>query len=172
MGAQLTGAAVPPEVEHTLVWTRLPIFHPDLVAERVSARIAQDGIWGFTGETSPPPSPSTLPLSLPSLAEWGVTMSSLVRSSKGTEEEEEMVRQAGREVDAFVRNRWPEQEWETAWFVNPPVGVLLCGAGYTTQLLPRWNLLAVDPTCLSAFALQRLQSVPGLAHFHVFARRK
>jgi len=64
-------------------------------------------------------------------------MDSLVRSEKGDEDDEEMVQRAGAEVDEFVRRRWNEEEWETAWFVNPP----------------------------------RLQSVPGLAHIHVFARQ-
>ncbi|KAG5634462.1 hypothetical protein H0H81_001871 [Sphagnurus paluster] len=104
----------------------------------ITKRIDQDGLCGFTGNTSPPPSPSTLPACLPALAAWGVTMEKLVRSEKGSEEEEEMVRRAGEEVHEFVRTRWNEERWETAWFVNPP----------------------------------RLQSVPGLAHIHVFARQK
>jgi len=113
---------VPPEVEHTLIWTKVPIYHPSLVAESVKARIDQDGLWGFTGTLSPPPSPSTLPSCLPALAEWGVTVDSLIRSAPGTEEEDALVRRAGKEVDRYVRMRWVEGEWETAWFVNPPVG--------------------------------------------------
>ncbi|KAH7927789.1 hypothetical protein BV22DRAFT_250690 [Leucogyrophana mollusca] len=130
--------SVPPEIEHTLVWTRLPIFHPKLVAPEIDARIQQDGLCGFTGSVDPPPSPSTLPECLPALAEWGITMNKLIRSPKGSEEEEDMVKTAGDQVGGFVRKRWDEREWETAWFVNPP----------------------------------RLQSVPGLAHIHVFARKK
>ncbi|TRM63839.1 hypothetical protein BD626DRAFT_492851 [Schizophyllum amplum] len=135
--------SVPPEIEHTLIWTRLPIFHPDLVSTRIKARVEKDGLWGFTGNTSPPPSPSTLPDALPALAEWGVTMDSLIQSEKSDDpnlrqEEDNLVRRAGSEVDQFIRNRWVEKEWETAWFVNPP----------------------------------RLQSIPGLAHIHVFARKK
>jgi hypothetical protein len=65
-------------------------------------------------------------------------MENLVRSPKGSPEIEEMVRNAGREIDGFVKRRWVETEWETAWFVNPP----------------------------------RLQSVRGLAHIHVFAKKK
>lgn len=129
--------SVPPEVEHTLIWTKRPIYHPSLVADSVKPRIEQDGLWGFTGTLFPPPSPSTLPSCLPALAEWGITIDSLVRSAPGTEEEDVLVRRAGKEVDRYVRMRWREGEWETAWFVNPP----------------------------------RLQSVPGLAHIHVFARR-
>ncbi|KAF8073891.1 hypothetical protein FPV67DRAFT_773028 [Lyophyllum atratum] len=130
--------SVPPEVEHTLIWTRIPIYHNDLVAEFIAARIAQDGLCGFTGNSSPPPSPSTLPSCLPALSDWGITMDKLIRSEKGTEEEDTLVRRAGHEVHEFVRQRWDEEKWETAWFVNP----------------------------------QRLQSVPGLAHIHVFALQK
>jgi len=128
---------VPPEIEHTLVWTRLPILPPDLPPS-IARRLLQDGLWGFTGSLEPPPSPDNLPDYLPALAEWGVTLDELVRSPPGTEEEEALVKKMGAEVDAFVRRRWKESEWETAWFVNPP----------------------------------RLQSVPGLAHIHVFARHK
>lgn len=129
--------SVPPEVEHTLVWTRVPIYPPYL-PQPVAQRLLQDGMWGFTGSTELPPSPDTLPECLPALAEWGVTMDKLIRSPPGSPEEDALVREAGKEVATFVKRRWTEDEWETAWFVNPP----------------------------------RLQSVPGLAHAHVFARRK
>ncbi|TEB40006.1 hypothetical protein FA13DRAFT_1680029 [Coprinellus micaceus] len=129
--------SVPPEVEHTLIWTKVPIYHPELVDTKVRARIDQDGLWGFTGNASPPPSPSTLPQCLPALAEWGITLEKMITSEKETEEEEALVGKAGEKVHEFVKARWDEDIWETAWFVNPP----------------------------------RLQSVPGLAHIHVFARR-
>ncbi|EMD40201.1 hypothetical protein CERSUDRAFT_133109 [Gelatoporia subvermispora B] len=129
--------SVPPEIEHALIWTCLPIM-PTGFPPNIAARLHQDGLWGFTGNTSPPPSPSLVPEALPALAEWGVTLDKLVRSQRGTPEEEQTVRRAGGEINEFVKRRWKEREWETAWFVNPP----------------------------------RLQSVPGLAHIHVFARRK
>jgi len=112
--------SVPAEIEHALVWTRVPIIDFSRVPPQIAARIHQDGIWGFTGCPSPPPSPSTLSSCLPSLADWGVTMDKLIRSPKGTPDEDEMVRKVGREVDQFVRNRWAVERWETAWFVNPP----------------------------------------------------
>lgn len=65
-------------------------------------------------------------------------MEKLIRSPRGSADEEDVVRAAGEEVHRFVIGRWREEEWETAWFVNPP----------------------------------RLQSVKGLAHAHVFARKK
>ncbi|KAG2344473.1 hypothetical protein BDR05DRAFT_989299 [Suillus weaverae] len=130
--------SVPIEIEHTLIWSRVPIFHPDLIPAEIDARIQQDGLCGFTGNDELPPSPSTLPECLPALAEWGLTMENLVRSPRGSPEIEEMVKNAGREIDGFVKRRWVESEWETAWFVNPP----------------------------------RLQSVRGLAHIHVFAKKR
>jgi hypothetical protein len=45
----------------------------------------------------------------------------LIRTPRGTEEEEIAVREAGLEVHKFVIATWREREWETAWFVNPPV---------------------------------------------------
>ncbi|KAI0712448.1 hypothetical protein C8Q76DRAFT_621600 [Earliella scabrosa] len=133
--------SVPPEIEHSLIWTRLPIFPPSLPPPSespLSARLHQDGLWGFTGSDSPPPSPSELPDCLPALSEWGITMDKLIRSPRGTDEEEQQVKSYGAEIETFIKRRWAEREWETAWFVNPP----------------------------------RLQSVPGLSHIHVFARRK
>lgn len=130
--------SVPHEIEHTLVWSRLPIFHPTLIPDAVSARIQQDGLWGFTGSSSPTQYLPSLESCLPALAEWAITAESMICTPKGTDEEEEMVQNAGREVCGFVRRRWLETMWETVWFVNPP----------------------------------RLQSIIGLAHIHVFARKK
>lgn len=80
-------------------------------------------MWGFTGAPpySPPPSPSDLASCLPALAEWGVPLDFRTTHEKGTEEEEEMVRRACEGVLGFVKLKWPERFWETAWFVNPPV---------------------------------------------------
>ncbi|EEB94056.1 hypothetical protein MPER_07200, partial [Moniliophthora perniciosa FA553] len=112
--------SVPIDIEHTLIWTRVPIYHPEIVDPSIAARIAQDGIWGFTGLISPPPSPSMLPSCLPALSEWGVTEDKMIISPKGTPEEEALVEKVGVEVNEFVKRRWNEDEWETAWFVNPP----------------------------------------------------
>ncbi|KZP06145.1 hypothetical protein FIBSPDRAFT_842412 [Athelia psychrophila] len=112
--------SVPPEIEHILIWTRLPIINFSKVPLQITGRLRQDGLWGFTGSDLPPPSPSTLPECLPALADWGVTMDSLISSPKASLEEEEMIKAAGTEVDEFVKKRWVEGEWETSWFVNPP----------------------------------------------------
>ena len=100
----------------------LPILPPNL-PPIIKPRLLQDGLWGFTGypTDSLPPSPSKLLACLPALSDWGITESSLIRSARGTEEEETAVKAAGSEVHKFVVATWREQEWETAWFVNPPV---------------------------------------------------
>ena len=117
---------VPPEIEHALIWSRVPFIPPDLpspLESKLSARLLQDGIWGFTGMDSPPPSPRLLPETLPALAEWGVTMDKLITSPRGTDEEERQVKEYGKEIETFITRRWVEREWETAWFLNPPVSI-------------------------------------------------
>ena len=116
---------VPSEIEHTLVWTKVPIYHSDLVDNSVKSRIDQDGLWGFTGNDSPPPSPSLLPSYLPALADWGITKEKMVVSTSPTKKEAVLIERAGKEVHRYVKNRWPESDWETAWFVNPPVSDVL-----------------------------------------------
>ncbi|KAG1808766.1 hypothetical protein EV424DRAFT_1424661 [Suillus variegatus] len=85
--------SIPIEIEHTLIWSRVPIFHPDLIPPEVDTRIQQVGLCGFTGNDELPPSP-------------GITMDKLVCSPRGSPEIEEMVRNAGREIDGFVKRRW------------------------------------------------------------------
>jgi hypothetical protein len=136
----------------------MPIYHRDLVADTIKTRIDQDGLWGFTGNDLPPPSPSNLPSCIPKLAEWGMTMDNMIKSELPTEEETILIQRAGREVHRYVKNRWVEKEWETAWFVNPPVSLLF------SDFFKNFGL--------GELFFQRLQSVPGLAHIHVFARRK
>ena len=101
----------------------MPIYHPDLVADAIKSRIDQDGIWGFTGSDLPPPSPSNLPSCISKLAEWDITMDNITKSEPPTEEETILIQKAGSEVHRYVKNRWVENEWETAWFVNPPVSI-------------------------------------------------
>lgn len=99
----------------------MPIFHPILIPPAIEARVQQDGFWGFTGSADTAKSLPSLESCLPALSDWGVTMDMLVRSPGGSEVEEAMVKNAGKEVHEFVKRRWKENQWETAWFVNPPV---------------------------------------------------
>ncbi|QRV81890.1 Flavoprotein [Ceratobasidium sp. AG-Ba] len=105
--------SVPPEIRHYVVWSRLPITHPGIVPAQIWDQIVQDGLWGFSGSAYKP-------------------------KGSGVESIDELVRQAGSEVRKYVEAKWPAEDYEVAWFVNPP----------------------------------RLQSIPGLAHLHVFARKK
>jgi hypothetical protein len=112
---------VPRNIEHSLVWTKLPIVHPAVVDSRIAARVHQDGLWGFTANVTPPPPASRITECLPVLAEWGVTEDMIIQSPPPTEEEAQLLTRACAEVDRFVRNNWDESIWETAWIVNPPV---------------------------------------------------
>jgi len=103
--------SVPSGVSHYVVWTRLSLVHPDLVPSEVWDRVNNNGLWDFVGSEMTP---------------------------KYNGPDAPLLKVAGWEMDTFVRNIWPESDWESAWFMNPT----------------------------------RIQSVPGLAHFHVFARRK
>ncbi|EUC55428.1 phosphopantothenoylcysteine decarboxylase [Rhizoctonia solani AG-3 Rhs1AP] len=105
--------SVPSEIRHYVVWSRLPITHPGIVPTEIWERVVQDGLWGFSGSEYKP-------------------------KGSGDKLIDQLVRQAGAEVRTYVENKWPAEEYEVAWFVNPP----------------------------------RLQSIPGLAHLHVFARKK
>ncbi|KAG9125411.1 hypothetical protein FRC07_007710 [Ceratobasidium sp. 392] len=110
---EVHGSVVPPEIRHYVVWSRLPMTHPGIVPAQIWDQIVQDGLWGFSGSSYKP-------------------------KGSGVASIDELVRQAGSEVRAYVEAKWPAEEYEVAWFVNPP----------------------------------RLQSIPGLAHLHVFARKK
>lgn len=50
-------------------------------------------------------------------------MDKLIRSSEGSADEEALITIAGNEMRSFIKQRWNEAEWETAWFVNPPVRI-------------------------------------------------
>lgn len=86
-------------------------------------------------------------------------MDKLIRSPQGTKEENEMVKQVGEEVDMFVRKRWREREWETVWFVNPPVSdflyIYICitfisesgSPGYLAETTERSGLVSHPRLC-------------------------
>jgi hypothetical protein len=155
----LTDCSVPIDVEHSLVWTKLPLIHPDITDEKILPRIRQDGLAGFTGTNAPVPPREALALSLPALAHWGIiTLGSVVRSPPPDRTEEAQLRQASAEIDAFVRARWPDDTWETAWFVNP---------------LVRRPSISSSLSGVSRYRSSQItQSIPGLAHIHVFAKRR
>ncbi|KIJ45115.1 hypothetical protein M422DRAFT_29969 [Sphaerobolus stellatus SS14] len=97
--------SIPPEISHYLIWSRLPIVHPDLVHPSVKAQIERDGLWGFSGGTE----------------DMKTREADYVDVAPGTSEEGRMyIRAAAQHTLDFVLTHWPEDEWEVAWFVNPP----------------------------------------------------
>jgi hypothetical protein len=94
--------AVPLDVRHFVFWTRVPIIHPEIVPHKIWEKIEVDGLWGFTGSDS---KPSIGP----------------VNTSEDMKELESLVEKARFQTNEFVKANWKEDEWETAWFVNPPV---------------------------------------------------
>ncbi|KAJ9095195.1 hypothetical protein QFC19_007650 [Naganishia cerealis] len=101
----------PHDVEHIVVWSKLPVFHPALVGndEVKWAKVQQEGFAGFTGHPErqgPPVVPAADGKTFSSLQEcgpWGWC-------TKG-----------GKEVGKMVTTLWPLEEYECAWFVNPPL---------------------------------------------------
>jgi len=84
--------SVPHGVTHYVIWSRLPLVHPDLVPQGVLHRVESDGLWDFVG-------------------------SDVKLKYDGSDAP--LLKAAGREMDSFVRKIWPEYEWESAWFMNP-----------------------------------------------------
>ncbi|BGP20304.1 hypothetical protein JCM10213_002067 [Rhodosporidiobolus nylandii] len=164
---------IPRDVSHWVVWVPLPLFHPALCTpaptrpstplppSQIAAPSSSDS---SSGTSTPSGLSRTNPLAhdhvAPTKGTWDYVsrngLSGLTGEAErrwrerqqkargqdgeaggaGAEDEEEDGPE--REVAAFVRSRWREEDgWETAWFANPPA----------------------------------LQSVPGLAHFHVLARK-
>lgn len=98
---------VPPEISHYLIWSRLPIVHPALVHPSVASQVERDGLWGFTGVIGQDESHND---SVYTDVAPGTSPSA--RSH---------ILAAAYHINQFVLEHWPEDDWEVAWFVNPPV---------------------------------------------------
>ncbi|KAL8280459.1 hypothetical protein RQP46_007107 [Phenoliferia psychrophenolica] len=83
---------VPADVGHWVAWTPLPLLHPGSCEGSATPweEVAKLGLTGFTGDDG-------------SLPGFGADPTG-----------------PGREIHAFVKSRWSDSKWETAWFVNPP----------------------------------------------------
>ncbi|KZT55875.1 hypothetical protein CALCODRAFT_484410 [Calocera cornea HHB12733] len=88
--------SVPADVVHFVVWSAVPLIGPGDLGEAVERK----GMWGFTGgaEHRPPAGED---------------------EGKG-EDRRGFGGESGEGITAFVKREWPEEEWETAWFMNPP----------------------------------------------------
>ncbi|KZO94299.1 hypothetical protein CALVIDRAFT_565667 [Calocera viscosa TUFC12733] len=84
--------SVPASVVHFVVWCAVPLIGPGDSGEEVERK----GMWGFTGGAE----------RRAAIGEEGD------RKGFGGE--------SGEGITAFVKREWPEDEWETCWFMNPP----------------------------------------------------
>ncbi len=149
---------VPYGVRHYCLWSRVPIAHPVLVDYDRGAweKIEAEGLGGFTGVIPAfPPTRTQLPTPSPSPdeADKPVGRAGPAAAGEGGWYATD-VEYAGAEV-----RRWAGVEYEAAGGheVANMVRGLFDPRGFET-------IWFVNPP--------RLQSVPGYAHFHIFARRK
>ncbi|KAK4051624.1 hypothetical protein OIV83_002764 [Microbotryomycetes sp. JL201] len=144
--------SVPNKVQHYVVWVQKPLFHPalcvqDTETDNVKPQIdVQEQTNTFSGAESlltPPGTPTKERGEELTCDQERDTWPFVLRYGLGGEtgfglDQKGTQSGPGREIDAFVRRTWSEDEFETLWFANPPT----------------------------------LQSVPGLAHFHVLVRHR
>ncbi|KAF8526134.1 hypothetical protein JB92DRAFT_2700775 [Gautieria morchelliformis] len=98
--------SVPPEISHYLIWSRLPVVHPALVHPSVTSQIDRDGLWGFLG-----------------VPRQEVLSGECVYTdvAPGTSRSARLhILAAAHHTQQFILAHWPENDWEVAWFVNPP----------------------------------------------------
>jgi hypothetical protein len=87
---------VPCNVGHYLIWSRVPFLNVASIDARPLELYQTLGLWGFTGIMSEPP-------------------------SHISDADRRAMRGASEHLHTFIVERFPEDEWETAWIVNPPV---------------------------------------------------
>lgn len=101
-----------------------PIIHPGLFEtadtpfppgperEALYAAILFDGIRGLTGAPDPPPKVQ------------GFKTKEVLQRTMSDDDAEAMATSAhawaGRFLQRYVEQRWSQEQWETAWFCNPP----------------------------------------------------
>ncbi|GJJ08768.1 hypothetical protein Clacol_002987 [Clathrus columnatus] len=101
--------SIPLDISHYVIWSRLPIVHPDIVHSSIRDQVHHDGLWGFSG--GPPEDLISSPDGQLAIATPGTSA-----------EARQHIINAGRHTHNFVVDHWPPELWEVAWFVNPPVG--------------------------------------------------
>ncbi|WVQ98367.1 hypothetical protein IAU59_005490 [Kwoniella sp. CBS 9459] len=188
---------IPQGVRHFCVWSRVPIAHPSLVDDDPAAwaKIEEEGLGGFTGilPISTPLRPVVDPSCLPSiptqasalaLASSGTATSTTTSTENTNGSTDNAQGQTGymrhplgwgaATLAEFGEEDWyavdlkfggPElQKWANRQYEakgGQEVGKMVKGL---------WDERGWE--CLWFVNPPRLQSVPGLSHFHVFARRK
>ncbi|WVR04881.1 hypothetical protein IAU60_001893 [Kwoniella sp. DSM 27419] len=174
---------IPYGVRHFCVWSRLPITHPSLVDNDPAAwtTIEQEGLGGFTGiiPLTAPERPDFDPSCLPGNASQAAAISTPTASTDSASGDQPApahplgwgattlagfgTEKSWYEVDlkfgGTEMQYWAGKEYESAG-----------GSEVGKMVRALWDQRGWE--CLWFVNPPRLQSVPGLAHFHVFARRK
>jgi hypothetical protein len=91
-------------------WTQLPL----VPASQLTPELNEIGVFGFTGASPLADGEPTAPADVADEGRPG---------------------DVGFELGTFVRERWTEDEWETAWFMNPP-------RLQSVKLLPHFHVFA------------------------------
>jgi hypothetical protein len=173
--------AMPAECGHWVVWCKRPILDMALfsardtpfpkgpIREAVFAAITYDGIRGLTGNSK-----QIQPLGYKTrnfLKDSSETLAWIKENNDGIQSQEEQICDlaekaqtwAGRFIDHFVKKQWPEEEWETAYFCNPP----------HLRTVPGMcrNVLSSADSCLTPFSLGllscRSQPLPVSIGLHI-----
>ncbi|CAO1630574.1 unnamed protein product [Jaminaea pallidilutea] len=134
---------IPPRCGHYVVWSKSPMLHPLLFQtpdtpfnaeerEAIYEAVVEDGVRGLTGVDDDPENDYTV-VGLHTMQllkeKDGVTVapaagengSARAKTREGAASMAERAHQwAGRHVRAYVQKKWPEDQWQTAWFCNPP----------------------------------------------------
>ncbi|WWD00940.1 hypothetical protein V866_007878 [Kwoniella sp. B9012] len=149
---------VPYGVRHLCVWSKLPIAHKSLVDDDPASwtKIEEEGLGGFTGVI--PFTPAEKPTQAavngttpPHPFGWGATQLSDYQSDSWLA------------VDLMFGGK-EMREWAGKQYTSK--------GGQEVQKMVEglWDVRGWE--CLWFVNPPRIQSVPGLSHFHVFARRK
>ncbi|ODN73632.1 hypothetical protein L198_08283 [Cryptococcus wingfieldii CBS 7118] len=146
--------AVPRDVRHFVVWVRVPIYSPKLVHDDKDKweKIQNEGLGGFTGIIPPADDCSNLilPSGPPPISQ---DFFASLSPSTGDWHHHDQLR-GGTDIQKWYGVRY---EAEGGHEVGSMVRALWDERG--------WE-------CVWVANPARIQSIPGLAHFHVFARRK
>ncbi|OCF40891.1 hypothetical protein I317_05341 [Kwoniella heveanensis CBS 569] len=180
---------IPPGVRHFCVWSRVPIAHPSLVDDDPGAwaKIEEEGLGGFTGilPISTPARPSIDPSCLPSIPTQASALSGIDTSSSSHNGSDALGHQGPSYMrhplgwGAVTLSEFGEQDWYAVdlKFGGPELQKWANrqyeakgGQEVGKMVKALWDERGWE--CLWFVNPPRLQSVPGLSHFHVFARRK
>src|ERR1700722_5061941 len=93
---------VPLDVEHSLIWTALPVLHPANLTPAMYHSLRLSGLSGSTG---------CAPLSSAGILSKLDPMYGNVPDGLSSKQREEIVERLRTEVSKFIMKRWKEEDW-------------------------------------------------------------